>query len=282
MKLSQLSLVLPLLLCCTFDVVAKSRAPEVFRCAWEAPRRAVFEISRGRQALEIPDFIYYRIKKDELVMEVVQGREKERFEPILTYVVYTNVKDTSKDRIKALAQAYDQAFARACQPLDRRDNTEARPVDGFAVTPSEEASSGLLRTTVTLYDYDDAYREQLVKSIQDLATLIEVRYETIAKYTADLSTATTAYVKIMSDVRQQLGGFDGRLDIIDGRLRDLRLVQAKLIDIDESLELMLLTFKKGTAEQIAELRRDFAATERDIASKLQAIRSDLAEIKRAD
>jgi len=139
-----------------------------------------------------------------------------------------------------------------------------------------------LRTTVTLYDYDDAYREQLVKSIQDLATLIEVRYETIAKYTADLSTATTAYVKIMSDVRQQLGGFDGRLDIIDGRLRDLRLVQAKLIDIDESLELMLLTFKKGTAEQIAELKRGFAATERDIASKLQAIRSDLAEIKRAD
>ena len=104
-----LCFVAALLLCCGQAGSRAARAAATtFRCTWEASGREPFEISKDRKMLEVPDLIFYRIKKGELAMEVVQGREENGFEAILTCILHVTGKDTPEGRLpgQAISRGY--------------------------------------------------------------------------------------------------------------------------------------------------------------------------------
>lgn len=186
------------------SLAATGLAADVERTYRDAQRDRfkVFEIRDN--ALHIPDYISVY---DE-VIEVVQGNEKERFEPIKTIEMDISLGADPKEALKSKLGAYEKALDLATVKYERDANERPRIADGFSVDFKDDGERST--AVITLYDATESYKEKLIKSIYDLIDTMDGLYGPKSKFFEELRRMVDNH-----------SGSVGTLKLIEEELRDI-------------------------------------------------------------
>ena len=224
------------------------------------------------QGLAVPDWILWRLKKDDYCMEVVQGMEAERYEPIKVLAVEVEVKEnTTAARLQARKKVYQLAFATACRLYDQGEGETPVPADGFGVTFPPPSGLLVLEATITLYDLSPSTKLQVLKAIENLTRLVQSAHAAEAKYMGDMTVVTKQYVAALQAIQAEVKEFNGHR-------QHLRLVQERLDEIGKTLETVLQRVEKSSTEGMEALRRSLAETDRALREQLRAVQADLQRV----